>query len=567
MQVMMPNTYSRLSLPFPPNPVTIIDGEPPQAFYERFILWLQDTAYLKEESTVQLILADLINYSRDSRVVYNPENIDIRFLVAITISALKRDLDVRAQASTMKDTVIPEIQQLIQSTQDEKKTLQEKYEKLYEEKKKLQDMYDKMIIDRRSKLNELTLERELKEEKIKTGRLKKELEELKATEASTLAENIEIKSQLTKLEEEKDELKVDLDLQKAAYQTLKNNTGTTRNKSSDYLGVRKINNSTVNRSKPWSAHIRKDGKQVYLGVYATEEEAAEAYLYAKTPTLKAIKEELEQLKASSPDLTRMQTENAQLRTTLEQYSKEITQLEKKTTSPELSTLELESKTRLINQLKGENARLRQSITDHNQLIENHNKLKVEYEDRVKKEVIVLKNRIEELQDENARLIHRGSDYDGIVKNHNILLEQYQENAHKVVEDLQKKIRALEQKNRVEDPVKITIVINPDSELRKENYHLKEELSQWSMMYQQRSTEWKEEIVKEKEDNRRIVLFLNQKITALENEIKEEMEPLSKRQRKPVELFQPYTWKDLYNKHKRGRQVLKIEEDENENEEK
>ena len=527
MQVMMPNTYSRLSLPFPPNPVTIIDGEPPQAFYERFILWLQDTAYLKEESTVQLILADLINYSRDSRVVYNPENIDIRFLVAITISALKRDLDVRAQASTMKDTVIPEIQQLIQSTQDEKKTLQEKYEKLYEEKKKLQDMYDKMIIDRRSKLNELTLERELKEEKIKTGRLKKELEELKATEASTLAENIEIKSQLTRLEEEKDELKVDLDLQKAAYQTLKNNTGTTRNKSSDYLGVRKINNSTVNRSKPWSAHIRKDGKQVYLGTFATEEEAAEAYLYEKAPNLKTMKEELEKL----PDLTRMQTENAQLRTTLEQYSKEITELERKTTSPELSTLELESKTRMVNQLK-------KSLTETN---ENCNKLISEYE-----------TKLSLLTKENRSLVQRGNQYDEIVKNHNTLLAQYQQNAHKVVESLQKKVI---------DPVKITIVINPDSDLRKENYHLKEELSQWSMMYQQRSTEWKEEIVKEKEDHRRLVLFLNQKITTLENEIKEEMEPLSKRQRKPVELFQPYTLKDLYNKHKRGRQVLKIEDEE------
>ena len=523
MQVMMPSTYSRLSLPFPPNPVTIIDGEPPQAFYERFILWLQDTAYLKEESTVQLILADLINYARDSRVVYNPENIDIRFLVAITIGALKNDLDTRKYIAVMKETAIPEIEELVKNTKADSVSLRDKYEKLYEEKKKLQDMYDKMIIDRRSKLNELTLERELKEEKIKTGKLRKELEELKTTEASTLAENIEIKSQLTKLEEEKDELKVDLDLQKAAYQTLKNNTGTTRNKSSDYLGVRKIN-TTVNRSKPWSAHIRKDGKQVYLGTFATEEEAAEAYLYEKAPNLKTMKEELEKL----PDLTRMQTENAQLPTTLEQYSKEITELERKTTSPELSTLELESKTRMVNQLK-------KSLTETN---ENCNKLISEYE-----------TKLSLLTKENRSLIQRGNQYDEIVKNHNTLLAQYQQNAHKVVEDLQKKIV---------DPVKITIVINPDSDLRKENYHLKEELSQWSMMYQQRSAEWKEEIIKEKEDHRRLVLFLNQKITTLEHEIKEETEPLSKRSRKPVELYQPYTLKDLVNKHKRGRHVLKVE---------
>ncbi len=48
--------------------------------------------------------------------------------------------------------------------------------------------------------------------------------------------------------------------------------------SSKYLGVYK---NKPNRSMPWRASICTNGKQIYLGVFMTEEEAYAAYITAK----------------------------------------------------------------------------------------------------------------------------------------------------------------------------------------------------------------------------------------------------------------------------------------------
>lgn len=49
-------------------------------------------------------------------------------------------------------------------------------------------------------------------------------------------------------------------------------------KSSKFLGVYK---NKPGHSKPWRAAIRANGRQVYLGAFMTEQEAADAYVRAK----------------------------------------------------------------------------------------------------------------------------------------------------------------------------------------------------------------------------------------------------------------------------------------------
>lgn len=67
-------------------------------------------------------------------------------------------------------------------------------------------------------------------------------------------------------------------LREATYSQNAANAGVLRSNTSGFKGVSRV--GPPNRAKPWRAQIRKDRKRIFLGYFATAEEAGAAYVAA-----------------------------------------------------------------------------------------------------------------------------------------------------------------------------------------------------------------------------------------------------------------------------------------------